>query len=125
MFSPISSAIFRGLPSHVVPEFSDVLISLSDLMAAGNFAIVTDSEMTIIESNKILAQLLTEFQHAILHSVKCIAPVVDGIYQQRLADLPSAFVTRPSTARLMNVIHRYETAKFHTISDLVTFFHDL
>ena len=125
LFSPISSGTFRGLPSHVVPEFSDVLISLSDLMAAGNFAIVTDSEMTIIESNKISAQLLTEFQHAILHSVKCIAPVVDGIYQQRLADLPSAFVTRPSTARLMNVIHRYETAKFHTISDLVTFFHDL
>ena len=52
-------------------------------------------------------------------------PVVEGIYLQSLSELTSNFVTPNSTHRLINVIHRYETAKFHNIADLVLFFHDL
>ena len=124
-FSSTLSGNFRGLHSHVVPEFSDVLISLSNLLSAGNFAIVTDTKMVVVDSNSITVPLLQSFQHAILNSIKFTVPVVDGIYQHSLSDLPSALVTSNSTSRLMNVIHRYETAKFHTLSDLVLFFHDL
>ena len=120
-FSPTLSGNFRGLHSHVVPEFSDVLISLSNLLSAGNFAIVTDTKMVVVDSNSITVPLLQSFQHAILNSIKFTVPVVDGIYQHSLSDLPSALVTSNSTSRLMNVIHRYETAKFHTLSDLVLF----
>ena len=124
-FTPTSTGNFRGLNSYLVPAFSDIIISLSDLLDSGNFAIVTNSEMTIIDSNQITMNLLQEFKNTIMKSVKCVAPVLDGIYQTSLRNLPSDLVTSNSYERLVNVIHRYETAKFHTISDLVLFFHDL
>ena len=124
LFSPTTSGNFRGLHSHVVPEFSDILISLSDLLSAGNFALVTDSKMTVVNSNSITIPLLQSFQHAINNSINFTVPVVEGIYQKPLSDLTSTFVTTNSNHKLINVIHRYETAKFHNIADLVLFFHD-
>ena len=113
LFSPTNLGNFRGLTSHVVPEFSDILISL---------AIVTDSKMTVVDSNPITIPLLQSFQHDITNSIKFTVPVVEGIYQQPLSELTSNFVTTNSNHKLTNVIHRYKIAKFYNIADLVLFF---
>ena len=105
--------------------FSDILVSLADFLSAGNFALVTDSKMTIVNSNSITIPLLQSFQHAITNSIYFTVPVVEGIYQKSLSDLTSNFVTTNSNHKLINAIYRYETAKFHNIADWFFCFHDL
>ena len=78
--------------------------------------------MVVVDSNRITVPLLKAFQQDIINSIKFTVPVVEGIYQKPLSDISSTFVTNNSNSKLINVIHRYETAKFHNIADLVLFF---
>jgi len=126
-FSPSNSGIFRGIPSQVVPQFSDIILGLNDLLSAGNISICTDKEMTIIKDSATVSQFLSEFRSKVLDSVRFVAGVQNGVYSLPLDDLPLNLSDHPrqNSSHLIDVIHRYETAKFHTIRDLVVFFHDL
>jgi hypothetical protein len=110
-----------------VPQFSDIIVGLHDLLAAGNISICTDKEMTIIQDSASVLKFLNEFRNNVLDSVRFVAGAHDGVYSLPLDDLPSN-LSGPldkASSHFVSVIHRYETAKFHSVADLVIFFHDL
>ena len=121
---------FRGTNAHIVPEFNNIILGLSDLLA-NNFALATDKEMFVVPKTKRNKKLFKQFNDSIIQSVKFIAKVIDGVYQISLDDLPQQLIsnqiesTQESLHRMANVIHRYQTANFSSISDLVNFFHEL
>jgi len=128
-FRPKLVGDFRGLDAHIVPEFNNILIGLSNLLSK-NYALSTDEDMFVFPKNKKNRKLFKEFHQNILQSIKFIAKVKDGVYQVDLDDLPTNLTSnseliQPSLHRMTNVIHRYQTANFSNISDLVKFFHEL
>jgi len=127
---PTLAGNFRGTNAHIVPDFQNIILGLSDLLA-NNFALATDKEMFVFPKTKKNKKLFNQFRDSIIQSIKFIANVTDGVYQIGLDDLPQTLVsnqnesTQESLHRMANVIHRYQTANFSSISDLVRFFHEL
>jgi hypothetical protein len=121
---------FRGIDAHLVPDFNNIILGLSDLLT-NNFALATDKDMVVFSKNKRNKKLFKEFRDSIIQSVKFTANVIDGVYQIGLEDLPKTLNSNQHDSsptmlhRMANVIHRYQTANFSSISDLVKFFHEL
>ena len=77
--SPSHSGNFQGLLDQIVPEFSDILLGLSDLLSTKNISLADNQPMFIIKNNSSLSKFIKDFKENIIHSVKFIAKVTDGI----------------------------------------------